>query len=86
MLVHTSVPLMKLVLVQYNPWYIPQMTLGGFLNELVVLNFVWKNLNAYLTCVNVLMDISPHTYPPKVTSYHVDCAAYSLVTLGIMEF
>ena len=47
------------------------------LEEVEYITYVW---------VNVLMDIFSHTYPPKVISHHVECAAYSLVAFCIMKF
>ena len=86
MLVHICVPLIKLAVVQYNPWHTQQMALEESLNALVVSTSCLEEWNTSLTCVNVLMDVFLHTYPPEVMSHHVDCEAYSLVTFCIVKF
>ena len=38
-----------------------------------------------LQLLDVLMNVSLHTYPPEVMSHHVDCVADTLVALCIMK-
>ena len=39
-----------------------------------------------LTGADMLVHVSPHTYPPKIVSDHVDHSADALVSFGIVEF